>query len=267
MNPSIHITKSNFKKLLSDCGIKLSDSKIDMFFQKSINYNIKNRYLILSNKQAIIEKLLKTHKRDSNGAELFNGILTSVRRDKGHKFVRHITKDDRQYAMLKEINLIAIEFCETFDLDHRPGFTDFVKYGLDIIGRNYAINKFKYYKDKIFKYKEVELLIGTDSDKYLTSQIYSYYAEKVEKETGTEYKVSTIEDYADLVYTRQCITDNNADYRSWIDAQFDKLAFVEVVPNLYQLHGEKAIKRFNSSNMKIRKDKVDESDSILNWLK
>lgn len=265
IDPSIHIKKSDFKKLLNDCGIKLSDKKVDMLFLKSINYNLKNRYLVLSNKKTIIDKLLKTHKRDSHGVELFNGLLNSIRKDKGHKYVRVIMKDSRDYAMLKEINLIAIEFCETFEIDQRKGFTDFIRFGLDIIGKNYALSKFKYHKEKIFKYKEIEILISNDSDKYLTNQIYEYYCEKVLQEAGIEYSISTIEDYANLVYTKQCITDNNADYKHWIDAQFEKLAFVEAIPNLNQLHGENAIKRFNTSNLKVKKNKIDESNSVLSW--
>lgn len=267
MNPSMHITKSSFKQLLKDCSVKLTDSKIDLIFSKSINYNIKNRYIISSNKQSIIEKLLKTHKRDCQGVELFNNVLSSVRKAENHSYVRFIGKDSPQYSILKEINLIAIEFCEVFDLPQRQGFTEFVKYGLKIIGKNYALNKFKYYKDKIFKYKEVELLVGSDSDKYLTSQIYSYYSERVEKETSVNFEVNTIDEYADFIYTRQSIMDCNADYRLWIDSQFDQLSFLEVVPTTSQLHGENALKRYKKSNLKVKKNVVDESESILNWLK
>jgi hypothetical protein len=49
-----------------------------------------------------------------------------------------------------------------------------------------------------------------------------------------------------MVYARQEADIEGADYDDWIAAQFEGLSFLKSVPELYQLYGQNAKKRYQS---------------------
>ena len=263
-NPSIHITKSDFKKAFKELGLKISEKDIDELFIKCNRYRVRGRHLIFSDNKSLIEKLIINHKREQSNFELFNSLLTMIRKDLGHKFVRFIDKDEAQFLVLKEITTIAEEYCELFNLSEGQGFSEFIRTGLKLIGKNYAVNKFKYYKDKIFKSKEIELLIGSDSDKHLTDEIIEYYTKKC-LESGFSYTLDTIEEYADFIHCKNEIVSNGCSLKDWINAQFEGIALMDSIPNSNQLHGLNSNKRFKTYIMNNKVVKPEKFD-YLNYL-
>lgn len=242
-NPSIHIRRTDLKIVLLNSGIQVSDSQMDLIFQNAIHYKLSDRHLIFSNKKQNLERLEKNHKVETAPVEIFNGCLTLVRQDIGHRFFEKIDRTSVQYSVLKEVSMIAEEYCKTFNLGLREGFVEFCRLGLDLMGKKYGLNKFKFYKEKIFKQKEWEILIQDDAGSTLTAEVISYYKSTLLSK-GTTYEIDRVEEYVDFIYCKQEIQESNSKVKDWIDAQFIKLEFLDIYPNPNQLYGDGARKRY-----------------------
>src|SRR5690606_10621031 len=133
-----------------------------------------------------------------------------------------------------------------FEIDNvDEGYKKFISIGLELMGKKFSVNKFNYYKEKIFTEFESIVVISEDSKPDLTKEYYYYYCEKVLKETGFAYTLSKQTNYMHFIYTRIEAEENGATMDSWIDAQFAGLSFLSVVPELNQLYGINAKDRYN----------------------
>lgn len=218
---SIHILRSDLISILKKY-VTLDD--IDhLLFEVSNKYM--SRKLVISNKVIPI-----------NVAK-FNSILNSERIKLNHK-PHNILKTDKLYSVLVDITTDAEEFNRTYMLDVEDGFKSYVNIGLTKIGKNYALNKFKTYKEHIFNKYNNLCIVEQDDNKDLTEQIYQYYLKKIKSNR------SFVENYHDFVYCRADIELNNADVKDWINAQFIGFEYLNAYPQPYQLHGEEAFKRY-----------------------
>ena len=239
-NPSLHIRKSDLILVLESMGFYDSEKIAIDLLRKSRPYSIKNRQFILSKK--ITQKKITRHQVTSSPIiQKINLIIEDQRRKAGHKFIRSISRDSKSYTTLGQVACDAEEFADTFQLFDRSDEDLYKKYitiGLQLIGKKYAIQKFVYYKDRIFQAAENEYTLKHDKNPSLSQNIYKYYCDKVK--VNTEFTI-------DFVLTAELLVANqfDAEYKQWIDAQFDGLVFLDAVPEPNQLHSAKSKERYS----------------------
>lgn len=233
----ISILKKDLELILSDYGISGHD--IANICEKCLQYPLQ-RSLIITNK-ATKAKLEKTN---SANVEQFNRLLEAARFKLKHRGVRQIMKSDRNYTLLCEIANDATEFSRLFELDLISGIKKYISIGLKRVGKNYRLNKFKTYKERIFDDYSKLVLIKEDQNKELTLEIASYYLQKAEI-IDEHQQLTLFEKYHhDFIYCQEEIDANESDVRSWINAQFKGMQYLELIPEPYQLHGEGALERY-----------------------
>ena len=245
--PSLTILHSDLLKVVSDlwCNKELdkmtAQQITDEIIFKASDYPLV-RSVIVTNKSTS----KKIQRASSNYVDHFNRVLNAVRQSLGHKFSKLILNTDREYLILCEVAKDAESYCETFAMPISEGFIEFCEVGLSKIGRNYSLNKFKSYKSKIFQHKSKLDAIINDSDPEVTQQIARAYliACKIIDEEQASRIFKTHQH--DFIYTRELIEINKANYKTWIEAQFSGLKYLDVVPEPYQLHGEESEKRYFS---------------------
>lgn len=226
--PSIHIYLSDLEYLIN----KNSGNLLNEIIRKSKTNPVK-RTVVLSNAKINI----------NDSVDLFNRTLEAERYVGGHKAVKQIFKTDKSYNLLVDISKDADDFCRVFDLDISEGFVIYCKYGLRVIGRNYSLNKFKTYKDKIFQSFERFQLMDNSPNIDFAIDCCNYYLDKVGI-TEESQLVNVWNNFGhDFIYLADQIIDSY-DFVRWIDSQFESVAYLNIVPEPYQLHGEEAMKRY-----------------------
>ena len=129
----------------------------------------------------------------------------------------------------------------------RDGMLEYVDIGLGLM-RKYALNRFKYHNDKIFEVFEDKLKVLQDKNKDGTKELSLSYIVTLEAKSGIEMRdvPKDYVKYSNFVYAREQADECNADYEDWVVAQFTGLEFMDVVPEIHQLHGDNAKKRYES---------------------
>ncbi len=255
-DPSLHITKKNLAKILNilEFNVRTSGEELsEKIFYVAGPFQIKDRYLkLLNTKTPLKKKLEKSLKADAGMpdkfVELFNGLLTSCRQaQNSFTKVRLITKDNKDYILLKEVAKIAHEFSEHFDIQPRKdGYLEFIKLGLAMMPK-YGLNKFKYYQNKIFDSFDNQLQVVTDTNRQATLEFYNIWQAKMVEYSGLEDFVDIEYQYDKFIHIllgRQASDVVQADYELWIVAQFEGLAFLSAIPELSQFYGDGALNRY-----------------------
>ena len=69
-------------------------------------------------------------------------MTTILQRDYNPKS-NPIKIQDSAFQLLKEISILADDFCIQAGLTTREGYIEYIEQGLRLMGKNYALNKFK----------------------------------------------------------------------------------------------------------------------------
>lgn len=235
-DPSINIKRSELLQILKELEVYPNLANQIFLKAKGIKSN-RDRVTIKKSSKTRLESL----KQGQDIVRLFQMTLIGVRQQLGHSRITEIKPTSKKYTTLNKVAGNCKEFIHDMDIPVQQGVIDYVRAGLEFMGRKYGLEKFIYYHDKIVDRYRDKKTIEEDSDKELTQKIYDYYTSKV----------STVVDFTvDFVYCRLDLTEDKADYRIWIDAQFSKLEYLNVVPEPNQLHGENAKKRYRSYDRK-----------------
>ena len=250
-DPILHITESNLTKVLEKLlSVKGSPFELDSkglaedILKNSKKFQLKGMYIIKST-GATRKKLEKTVAAESVWFEKFNGMLSALRMKAHHKNAKPITKRDSNYIMLKEVTLIALDFNNDFQFEMiEEGFTAFITTGIELMGKRYAINKFKYYKNRIYERYESLEIIDKDNDKQASKTFYRTWKAVLGRYASMAIDIESEEDYSHIVLARMEADEYKADYKQWITAQFEGLAFLDAIPSMNQLYGENAFKRY-----------------------
>lgn len=231
-DPSIHIKLSDLRRVFHKLGIDVSLA--EQVVRHSKEYKIIDRQVLLTTK-TMKKKVTKLQQHANSNIELFEGELYLERTQQGHKRVRHINPDTSEYNTLIKVSQLATKFANTYDLDITHGIRTYIRIGLQLMRHKYSLNRFVYYDNHIHEEYSKQLELREDSNPKLTEAIYKYYSSLVTVE---------VDKSADFVYCRIDIEEYNAKPQMWIDAQFEILSFIDVVPTPDQLHGIKAYKRY-----------------------
>lgn len=266
--PAIHITLETLQEILdlsfkSKKEFKNTEELALEIFKLAKNKGVRGRYLIQADKPTR-QKIKRTLEAETPLVEKFNRTLHSIRLSLGHKSAS-IYKSSKDYLNLKEIAKLVEEFMEQFKLKNSTeAMNEYIKIGLSMMGKRYSLNKFKYYHGKILERYEKMECISNDSTPDDTMKMYKYYLSMMTEYSGIEWKADTIEKYVCMVYAKEEADEEKADYEQWIRAQFEQLAFMEIVPECYQIFGENALIRYSDYVTKNKKKKV-KSKSVTNY--
>lgn len=254
-NPSLHILKSDFVKVLASCGVKDAEALASEVMRKAVPYHVKNRSMVRISSTAVAKKVEKVVQASSGvDVAMFNRILTEERISMGHKRIRPVRKGDPDYGMMREIAEMASEFIKMFELEKEEGIRIYCSIGLNIMGKKYALNKFKYYDRYIHEQAESISTIQDDEKPEDTKEMRQVYIDALVQFAGVEEKFDTPDKFVHFVYAREDADKVGANYSVWVVAQFQALAFLDTVPELSQLYGEKAIDRYKKYTRELKQD-------------
>jgi hypothetical protein len=250
--PSLHIKYSDFKKFLPDIRRLFESGKNDSEVIEWLMYNtkefcIRGRTHITGNSRQ--RKKVKKLKDSDVDPSLFLTQLTIVRQNFNHK-VREIKEGDSQYITLKQVCADADEFVAYFKLDRAGGYRTYCKLGIEFMKKPYGLNKFKFYKEKIFQSYELKNIYIEDQkisdNKQNTELFVGIWKDLMFQRLRHPSYLENDEDRYAVVLARQEADMLKADYRDYLSAQFEAMDAYGFLPELGALYGHKAVKRYRT---------------------
>ena len=257
-DPTIHVKKSDLRTIVLEYhGGMMPDHVakefVDEVFRLARPYQIRHRSIV----GGTTAQRTKTAKR-ANAAcplspERMGRILNSERIRQNHMTITTIRKGDSAWTTLMELARDAYDFGELFDIMPRDeAYRQYVELGLQLIGRQYAINKFKYHKEAIFARKGAKVLIEKDPDEAATDRFEHLWGVQMQKRSRHVVKLEKL-DRVHFIHARIESAEAGAKFKDWIVAQFERLSFLNALPNLNQFYGDGAQKRYREHMMKTSK--------------
>lgn len=243
-SPSIHITKSQFEEILNT--LEVDNFPVEAFFVIARKEAINHRAVLVSNNKNTkrVNNILLASKGD---AALVADILYATRIKLKHRGVRKINESNsREWANCKKLAEICNTFCEDFKLDTREGFIKYIETGLKRMTdyRN-VMQRLISMQDNITNQVDAEIELQY-SDSKLTKEIHDYFIGKIAKATGIyESYENQPEKYVHFAKVGDFLKEEGWDYKTFIDAQFESLAWCNGLPDIAQMYTDKAIERYN----------------------
>lgn len=246
-DPSIHVTQSELARLLKEAGVTNAEVLSDVIF-KLPRKSLSHRMLVSLDKKGT-QRVKKVLSSKSSDIELFARLLITP-------FSKPIKEGTAQYTNLVKTIELATEFTELFNLEKIDGYQEYHLLGKTVMGKRYALNKFSYYHEKITNLYQHKKEIEADSNKQGTKEIFSWYVKFMKEGVGVDFtiKPNDYTSYINFVYTRQEADQNKANYKDWIKAQFDGFTFLNIVPEINQVWGDGALKRYRQSLTLLKKE-------------
>lgn len=239
-DPSIHITKSSFVRLLK--YLEINKFPVDEFFIKARQLSIDARAVVANNAKST--KKINNITLASNGdANLAADILYSVQIQLKHRGVKKIDENNRQWPLCKKLAEVCNTFCKDFNLELRAGYIKYIKIGFSRMQGNHknSLNRLISMAQNISDSFQATDEINHDSNRIETAAIHDYYCKVIADRAG--FKVdyhNQPEIYIYFVRLREFCESNDIDYEEWIDAQFEGLAWCNGLPDPDKLLGDKA---------------------------
>ena len=253
--PAIHVKAKYLEELIpgicamNDAGSTTAEI-MSMIFKELKGKEIRNRsiFKVTARKKKKIDKIVQNAQAD---VATFQRLLVTHRKSINHKRITLINVGDSEYGMLKEVAGIADEFVETFGLDKKIGYSEFISRFFRILGRaQFGLNKFKFYKQRIFDNYEAVVVMREDlkrlDNKQNTQKVYSTWRELMDRYAGEMGVLDNEDEFIHMVFARQEADDLGADYADYLEAQFEKLNQMGLVPEFGALYGMNARKRYRS---------------------
>lgn len=258
-SPSIHITKSQFEEILNT--LEVDNFPVEAFFVIARKEAINHRAVLVSNNKNTkrVNNILLASKGD---AALVADILYATRIKLKHRGVRKINESNsREWANCKKLAEVCNTFCEDFKFDTREGFIKYIETGLKRMTdyRN-VMQRLLSMQENITNqvYAEIEL---QHSDLELTKEIHDYFIGKIAKATGIyESYENQPEKYVHFAKVGEFLKEEGWDYKTFIDAQFESLAWCNGLPDIAQMYTDKSIERYNKYLYKYKNKQLLEGE-------
>lgn len=260
-SPSIHITKSQFEEILNT--LEVDNFPVEAFFVIARKEAINTRAVVVSNKGTKkVTNILLASKGD---AALVADILYATRIKLKHRGVRKINESNsREWANCKKLAEICNTFCEDFKFDTREGFIKYIETGLKRMTdyRN-VMQRLLSMQENITNQVDAEIELQ-NSDLKLTKEIHDYFIGKIAKATGIyESYENQPEKYVHFAKVGDFLKEEGWDYKTFIDAQFESLAWCNGLPDIAQMYTDKAIERYNKYLYKNKNKQLLEDEPIV----
>ena len=266
--PSIHVTRSTLIRIVKGLGIHLSKPNIDRIMREARGVSADNRTMVAT-------KVKETRQvRRTNGtiqaANIAAELAYGIRVKKKHIGVTKIKQTDPAWAQVRELVPSLNIFCETYNLPQRKGYLEFLMVGFNLMELKKA-NNFNYWASWMLKHADWinqtyqnNNEIKTDEYPRETQQLMSLFSTKVSEMTGmySDYSKNN-NDYVHFIRARKLADRLGVDYETFIDAQFEALAFCNGIPRLVDLDNEKAEERLTKyiakTGIQVSSHKLSES--------
>lgn len=258
--PSIHITKSQFEEILNT--LEVNNFPVEAFFVIARKEAINHRAVLVSNNKNTkrVKNILLASKGD---AALVADILYATRIKLKHRGVRKINESNsREWANCKKLAEICNTFCEDFKFDTREGFIKYIEIGLKRMTdyRN-LMQRLISMQDNITNQVSAEMELAEDNDPGYTKDIHDYFIKKIANATGIyESYENQPEKYVHFAKVGEFLKEEGWDYKTFIDAQFESLAWCNGLPDIAQMYTDKAIERYNKYLYKYKNKKSLEEE-------
>ena len=231
-NPSLHITREDFRYVLKELGLE-KGFPINKFFEMADRFTIHSRAMIVSNRKS--GKVARGLTRATRGdTYLAADIYYAVRKSLNHRGIRKPTQDSgRSWTLCRNLADICNEYCKEYNLAPREGFIEYMKIGFEIMGKNTkrALNVLPSMFQDIVDYKEAKHNLKSDKDQVLTEKIHDYYVSVIAERTGlSEDYTKDPAEYAHFIELKNYCIENNINYKDYIDALFEGLAWCNGLP-------------------------------------
>jgi len=243
-DPSIHVTKSQYIKILRDIGFGHyeSVSMADEFFYRAKPYSVHTRTILISNDR--VEKKAKKLMNSSRAdADLFARLIYTRRRLMKHRGISQITPGGKDWETVKEVTGHALEFSKEYNIPRRKAFILYVDIGLTKM-KKFMLNKYLGMYEGICETYQASLEIQLDPDPFMTEQMYTFYNQYVVSQTGIFSDLKSMpERYVFFVRARKQAKELNISVKVYMAAQFAELDFTKTIPHPSQMIGVKARER------------------------
>lgn len=243
-DPSIHITESRLGQILTDLGFDKPNKLAKRIVSKAKIYPVNNRKLMVNNNKTE-KKVNRVMVSKNSDAELFSLILLHTRRKLKHRGITQIKQNSRDWLTIKEIVVMANEFCETFKLDKKIGYVKFIEIGVSKMAK-FMLVKFLNMGGAIIETYASILELEGDDKTLETEKLHNYYQSQILSKTGiiTDYTKNP-DKYVYFYRARVLANKLGVDAITYIKAQFYALEWRNGYPDPIQLVGDKAINYLN----------------------
>lgn len=260
--PSIHITKSQFEEILNT--LEVDNFPVEAFFVIARKWAINHRAVLVSNNKNTkrVNNILLASKGD---AALVADILYATRIKLKHRGVRKINESNsREWANCKKLAEICNTFCEDFKFDTREGFIKYIETGLKrMTDYHNVMQRLLSMQENITNQVDAEIELQ-NSDLELTKEIHDYFIGKIAKATGIyESYENQPEKYVHFAKVGDFLKEEGWDYKTFIDAQFESLAWCNGLPDIAQMYTDKAIERYNKYLYKNKNKQLLEDEPMV----
>lgn len=259
-DPSIHITKSQFQEICKDLGIELP---VDTIFAYAQRKAINTRGILVSNNK-INKQVNNVLLADKGDAQMVADIIYATRIKLKHKGVRKINQGNlREWTNCKKLAEICNTFCQDFELPTREGFIKYIELGIKKMSDARALTtRLIGLQDSITEefsaIKEIQEL--SPKDKQTITQIQDFYVRQIADRTGIYEPIKDPGKFTHFIRLYDFLNKKGWNYKEYIIAQFEGLAWCNGIPELSQLTSEKAISRYNKYLYKHGEDITQEDD-------
>lgn len=262
--PSIHITKSQFEEILNT--LEVDNFPVEAFFVIARKEAINHRAVLVSNNKNTkrVNNILLASKGD---AALVADILYATRIKLKHRGVRKINESNsREWANCKKLAEVCNTFCEDFKFDTREGFIKYIETGLKrMTGYRNVMQRLLSMQENITNQVDAEIELQ-HSDLELTKEIHDYFIGKIAKATGIyESYENQPEKYVHFAKVGEFLKEEGWNYKTFIDAQFESLAWCNGLPDIAQMYTDKAIERYNKYLYKNKNKQLLEDEPMVEW--
>lgn len=258
--PSIHITLSDFKEIAKELGM---GDIANEFFRIARKRAINSRSILVSNNK-INKQVNNVLLANQGDAQMVADIIYATRIKLKHRGVRKINQANlREWTNCKKLAEICNTFCQDFELPTREGFIKYIELGIKkmpdarglttrLIGLQDSIT------EEFSAIKEIQEL--SPKDKQTILQIQDFYVRQIADRTGIYEPIKDPEKFTHFIRLYDFLNKKGWNYKEYIIAQFEGLAWCNGIPELSQLTSEKAISRYNKYLYKHGEDITQEDD-------
>lgn len=247
--PSIHISKSLFRKLWNEIGDKVSEEFVDKFFTRARQYSLDHRSVIGDNKP-VRKKAISRTSGSIGDANLLADIIYSTRIQLKHIGVTKIKQTDLQWASIKELVPVVNEFCQKYGFEPRQGYIEFVTTGLKLMAQakrvnyNFCANWLHQRVNWIIEIYDSEIEVKEDKYPEYTREVYENYTKEILDRIGINNTYDkNPQEYVWFVRARKLADEIGVDYETFVRAQFYALEFCNGIPKIEDLSNDKARQR------------------------
>ena len=247
--PSIHTTRKNLIKAV-DAALEVLEVELScptqmlvaQIMENAKKYSVNTRSLLVNTK-AVAKKVEKLTVSDSGDARVFSKYLQMIRKQHFHRGINIIKEGSKDWALLKEVTKLALEFGQNFGLPREKAYTEYISIALTKMGK-FSLARFNSIHPLICEVYEATAKLRAKGDSPLAEKVHHYYRQKIIDRTGSAISYKEIpEKYLYFVEVVEICEKLRVKPEVYIDAQFEGLDWAGGIPEPTSLVGVKAQER------------------------